>query len=83
VGLGNVGLNMLPAAAAAAALAAGNNAFCATQLNDLAGGSVIDRGIHADHQGFLRCHRDIRTAGRSVRSAIVIRNGFHDLHYML
>jgi NADH:ubiquinone oxidoreductase subunit 5 (subunit L)/multisubunit Na+/H+ antiporter MnhA subunit len=80
VGLGNVGLNMLPAATAAAAFTAGNHAFFAAQLNELAAGSVIHRSIHADHQGFLRCHRDIRTAGLSVCGDIVIRDGFHDPH---
>jgi hypothetical protein len=80
VGFGNVGLDMLPAATAAAAFAAGNHVFLAAQLNKLVAGSVIHRSIHADHQGFLRCHRDIRTAGLGVCGDIVSRNAFHDPH---
>jgi hypothetical protein len=80
VGFGNVGLDMLPAATAAAAFTTGNHVFFAAQLNELAGGSVIHRSIHADHQGFLRCHRDIRTAGLGVCGNIVIRDKFHDSH---
>jgi hypothetical protein len=78
VGFGNVGLNMLPAAAAAAAFTAGDDTFFAAQLAEFAAGSVIHRSIHSDHQGFLRCHRDIRTAGLRVCGDIVIPAGFHD-----
>jgi hypothetical protein len=78
VGLGNIGLDMLPAAAAAAAFTAGDDTFFAAQLNEFAAGSVIHRSIHANHQGFLRCHLDIRTASLRVYGDIVIPSGFHD-----
>jgi hypothetical protein len=80
VGLGKVGLNMLPAAHAAAEFTAGEHVFFAAQLNERAAGSVIHRSIYADHQGFLRCHRDIRKAGLSVCGDIVLRDKFHDPH---